>query len=834
MKIINELAGSSIKSNRKDTLSTKLTILLAVILLGTIVFILNSFKKETYNGIISTFGDYNVSVSGVDERMYSTLIENEDIKQLSFDKLIKTNLDATIYQKGDYYWNLKGFELLAGRKPENAGELIVPTHFLIKNKEFKIGSHLNVHDKTYTIVGEYDDNSYTFEDSVLIGYLEDTSKENLFEGKSGLEAIIWFENPRDTYTLTREILKELNIDIKVAESTGRLYFNKDILEYKMIYPSGIIPPKSVLVKTAETYGGFLILIFLFAVMIYGAFNVWNGRDIREIALLKSTGMTEKQVKKMVRIKAIQLSLVPVAVGTVIAYITANLLLYLLWLNNSITYNKLSEIFSEKLRAPAFKIISPSVSAVILIILLSFITVYLSALLPARRSAKLKIIECLNGLSEKKTKFGKSKISGRVEKSLANDYFKSYSLTYRTIFLAMLVSAMVLTLVLVSQAYRIPVRKYDRYHNPYNFTSIIYIQSELERALMDDMKGVEGIDELHIYEKKSFKFFLNDNKGFLSDEFQDAIAEGRKNKDDLYASICGLSDEDYQAVLKENGLESTASYVLLNKIADDNNAPYAFRTYMPITSSEGKEINLKYNAEGKVMTVPIDGYIDEFPYDLESHGKNGIYIFTDMSNLEAFIREYGQDEGDPVNYYNIKIKARDNLDVIADKCERIILSYIPKSDHITSTDILSAALDEEQSRNEHMLNTGIQIILLIIALSNAYNSFHGNLRSRKGEFQVLSTVGMTEKQMKNMIFSESKILFINILAAYTLIFCLAIGSRALRSNFDFCFAVREIVYNLNYIPIVLIFLVMALGIFLATSSSVKSVLSEDLNNTIKDI
>lgn len=42
--------------------------------------------------------------------------------------------------------------------------------------------------------------------------------------------------------------------------------------------------------------------FLFAVMIYGAFNVWNNRDIKELALLKSVGMTEKQVKKMIRLK----------------------------------------------------------------------------------------------------------------------------------------------------------------------------------------------------------------------------------------------------------------------------------------------------------------------------------------------------------------------------------------------------------------------------------------------------------------------------------------------------------------------------------------------------
>ena len=134
----------------------------------------------------------------------------------------------------------------------------------------------------------------------------------------------------------------------------------------------------------------------------------------------------------------------------------------------------------------------------------------------------------------------------------------------------------------------------------------------------------------------------------------------------------------------------------------------------------------------------------------------------------------------------------------------------------------------------MLNAGIQIILLIIALSNAYNSFHGNLRSRKREFQVLSTTGMTEKQIKRMIFSESKILFAITAAAYLLVFCLAIGVRAYRSNFSFGFAVKEIILSLNYIPVILIFAVMISGVLAATQSGIKNILGDDINNAIREI
>ncbi len=92
-------------------------------------------------------------------------------------------------------------------------------------------------------------------------------------------------------------MEKFNIDAKKAESIGRLYYNTSLLEYWLIYPSGIIPPKDVILSFIEVSIPIFLLMMLFAMMIYNAFNVWNNREIKEIALLKSAGMTEKQVKK---------------------------------------------------------------------------------------------------------------------------------------------------------------------------------------------------------------------------------------------------------------------------------------------------------------------------------------------------------------------------------------------------------------------------------------------------------------------------------------------------------------------------------------------------------
>ena len=103
-------------------------------------------------------------------------------------------------------------------------------------------------------------------------------------------------------------------------------------------------------------------------------------------------------------------------------------------------------------------------------------------------------------------------------------------------------------------------------------------------------------------------------------------------------------------------------------------------------------------------------------------------------MKKFIDEYGIDEGDPVYYYFVKIKADNNKEKVFEDAEKVISSYVAKSDHSTSTEILRAAMDKEGIRNERLLNLAIQIILITIALSNAYNSFKGNLRARANDFR----------------------------------------------------------------------------------------------------
>ena len=831
MKIINDLADGAVKNNKKDSFAIKISILLAVILLGTVIFVFDSMNTEQYEYVKKTIGDYHVDIAEIDESFYDKLKNDTDIEKVSFNKIINTDLNAVIYENGDSE-SLLGYEIKNGRKPENSNELLVPERFLIKNKEYDLGSEIIENKKTYTIVGVYDDYGYSFEDTMFIGLADSNKKDYLFDNNDGIEAWIWYKSIRDTYTKTRKILSEMNIDEKQALDIGRVFYNKDILARSMVYPKGIIPPKSVVNLAIEKYGIAFFLTILFAFIIYGAFNVWNTRDLKEIALLKSTGMTDKQVKKMIRKKAFKLSTLPIALGTILSFVFANLLLYLMWLNNSISYKNMSEILGESLKSPDFHFVHPNPISIIIILLLSLLMVYLSSTIPARKSAKIKIIEGLNGITEKNIKLGKSKINGPIEKTLAKDYYRSYQSTYRIILISMALSAFALTTVLVSQAYRSLEEKYNNYQSPYNFDSSIYVDDFLDKNFVHDIEEVEGIDQLHVYQRVDTKFYAGENEDFISKDLNEALNSGKIPEDKLYSNIYALTDEDFEKLLKENNI-SNAEYLLLNKIPKDSTSPYSFNEYIKISDKDIGKVTLKYNANGKSMPIKIDSSIDEMPYNIEAYNDNQISIFTSESAMKKFIDEYGIDEGNPVYYYFVKIKADNNKEKVFEDAEKVISNYVPKSDHGTSTEIIRSAMDKEQIRNERLLNLAIQIILITIALSNAYNSFKGNLRARSNDFKLLSTAGMTEKQMEKMVFGEGKILFKNIFLAYIFMFIIGIALRAYRSNYELAFAIKGLITNMNYIPLVVVFVFMIAGVLFAIKSGFKTI-NENSDNTFKSI
>ena len=88
-----------------------------------------------------------------------------------------------------------------------------------------------------------------------------------------------------------------------------------------------------------------------------------------------------------------------------------------------------------------------------------------------------------------------------------------------------------------------------------------------------------------------------------------------------------------------------------------------------------------------------------------------------------------------------------------------------------------------------------------------------------------TAGMTEKQMKSMVYREGGMLFVRLLALYAILLPVVILGRSARSKFSIAFAAKYLFITTNYLPIVLVFVVMGIGISLSIRKGLAQVFVE---------
>ena len=169
MSIIRELARDSVKTDRQGSFAVSVSIFFAVLLVGffLIVFSLIDYGQVAY--MTETTGGYSAELIARGAEDMAELKKDHRVKRLSIisrevledDSLNRPKseinyLDAYLY---DYKW----VELVSGRYPENAGELLVSELFLIENPSFKIGSDITIADRHFHICGSFKEYLFSFE-----------------------------------------------------------------------------------------------------------------------------------------------------------------------------------------------------------------------------------------------------------------------------------------------------------------------------------------------------------------------------------------------------------------------------------------------------------------------------------------------------------------------------------------------------------------------------------------------------------------------------------------------------------------------------------------------
>ena len=551
-------------------------------------------------------------------------------------------------------------------------------------------------------------------------------------------------NPKDTYQLKDNLVKNLNID------SNNISENKELLRYLGVFPSDTTT-KTVMILAIIVIG---IILFTSIFVIRNSFNISLTEKTKELGMLASIGATSKQIKRSILFEGFIIGVIAMPIGIIVGLLAIYIVLAIV--NNLLMDSNIVDNFDLKF------VISPIAIAVSVIV--SIIMIFVSSLKPAKRAAKITPIDAIRETNDVKVSSKKLKVSKLTKKlfgvsgEIGAKNFKRSKKKYRTTIFSITLS---IILFISMNAVIENVFKASDYMYSENGEDNIVVNtpSSDEKSKYEYFDKILKLDNIEKYAiVKEFTVLVGEP--YISEGYKKLINyEGEKDgittkvetENEVNVSIVSVGDVQYKEYLKELGLsqeEAEGKGILYDQFWEKQEDKRIQYSVLNINSGDELEFEyLKENEEnpGKVK-IPIILKTDKTPMSMfkENNGKPVIII------SDSLMKEY-EDTLQAVNLRTtgIYIKSSDPY-----KLEQEI-------ENIDSTN-KNMIFNIEQSRKQNetmslilsIFSYGFIIVISVIGITNIFNTITTNMALRSKEFAVLKSVGMTDKEFKKMINYES--------------------------------------------------------------------------------
>lgn len=493
----------------------------------------------------------------------------------------------------------------------------------------------------------------------------------------------------------------------------------------------------------------LFIIFTGYLIIYNIFQISVTKDIRFYGLLKTIGTTSKQIKKIVRRQAYLLSIIGIPIGLVLGYILGIILLPVILRITSISSTTISASPTIFIGAALF----------------SLITVLISSRKPSKIASKVSPVEAVRYTGVKansKKKFKKSLTGAKIHKMAWSNLFRNKK---KTIIVTISIS---LSLILLNASYSVTTGfDMDKFlskqvSGDFIVGNVRYFDSHFcDEKDMPSEKLIKEIENIGGIEREGKMYYQFNNhklsdvgmKNFndiypdeylntQSDFLKDAILQSR-NTGKISLDIYGLNDYLSEQFGIEKGEFDREKFATGNYIL----------TSIPIRSAEGdkrsyynvgEKMTIKF-ADNTEKTYEVMG-IANIPNNISirRYSIEGIMCFLPESEFKAQIKK-------PM-FLNYII---DVDDAKTNEVENFLKDYttnVEPTMHYTSK---KTYIDDfKQLQSTYLIIGGVLCFIVgLIGLLNFINSMLTSIITRKREFAMLKSIGMTKKQLYKMLIFE---------------------------------------------------------------------------------
>ena len=770
MSILNDLTIKNLKLNKKRTIVTIVGIILSTALMVGIGLLFSSFQdymiRETisYNGKYEAeYGDVSLDkLNSIDKKDFSYFYQ----KPIGFSKFDSANeYKPYIYISSVDKEYFNELHLISGRFAENDSELVISNHIntnggasykigdiitlkygervvegvnTLANNEYYEEETLNiVGEKTYTIVGIVERSN--FEDYSASGYSTFTLDMNDKDGT--VNVFVMFNNKKKIIKQSEDLAKKLGYNNAISYNSTLLALYGEST-YGNIMKSMIT---MIVIMLSLVSIGCIVVI-------YNSFAISVMERKKEFGLLSSIGATKKQLSYTVFFEALIEGIIGIILGICGAYIGIGTVILII-------NNLIGDILVLKLN------LVTNIVFIIIPVIFMILVIFISALVPSRRAAKVSPIEAIRQnddikINKKKIKTGKlvNKLFG-IEGEIALKNIKRNKKKYRVTIVSLFISIVLFISFSSYMNYTIDTASSVMGEVPYDY-QISYFGDDNDIDALDKISEIIKSNDVKEYVSYSASNLSIIGNYTYSDEYLDFYKsaygdDGIKALTNLkyqYISIYILDDISYNKYKELIGLDKD-SVILLNKfkgVSYGNNK----RVNYDIPVINNGDINIKIcNFDDNDEDVDTTKYCNKKIDNIFITNKSFDLIeeFSYMSDFKLIVNKklYDNisDSGTHYKQYNIISDNTDNIDKLTKELD--------KYDNVNYTNVKESM---KQANNMilvvKILMYGFIGLITLIGVTSVFNTISTSMALRKREFAVLRSIGLTRKGFNKILFFES--------------------------------------------------------------------------------
>ena len=597
------------------------------------------------------------------------------------------------------------------------------------------------------ITGTFDENAVSGVENFANVKTASINKE-LSDGQT-LVIDICFNNMRTVYQDMSLIAQQLGIpDSSVS------YHESLLSTYFVHNPQDTSPP----LLPAFFLAVLLIVSVSLILIIHNSFAVSMNARIHQFGIFSSIGATPGQIRTCLLQEAAALCAIPILLGSFIGIALTFGIIQIV--------NALADDIAG--RHEAVFTYHPLVFAVT--ILVSVLTVLISAWMPAGKLSRLTPLEAIKNTGELQLKRRKKAriLAGLfgVEGELAGNALKAQKKSLRTSTLSLTLSFLGFTFMLcffTLSGISTNHTYFQRYQNAWDVMATIKDTPIENFTHEEEIHGLNDTDSV-IYQKA--EAYASVPMAAISKEVAglgglEALAGTSVSISGdtctILAPVVIMDDSSFAAYCGQIGVSpSGTGSVILNRIWDSVNSNFRYKEYVPFLTEEQDTILLQNRDDAAAaVTIPVLGYTQEPPVLREEYDNYALVQFLSVSSWKQIEKVIGNAEQDTyIRVLATKDRSLTELHTI----ETELTNMLRQEFTLEMENRIQEKTDNDAMLNGYQLIIGALCALLaMIGIANVFSNTLSFIRQRKREFARYLSIGMTPESMRKMFRIEALVI-----------------------------------------------------------------------------